>query len=140
MIYCDTSIMVAALLPDEASGTVQRWLGAQGPGQLCVSGWVEAELSGVLAAMLAQGALDFDQRADVLAHWNVLARECLIAAPVQPQAWALAARFADRHDLGLRAGDALHLAVAQLGGHSLATLDLWLADAALAVGVVLEGI
>ena len=40
----------------------------------------------------------------------------------------------------LRAADALHLAVAALGGHALATLDARLAEGAQAVGVRVVGV
>ena len=46
-----------------------------------------------------------------------------------------AARFADRHELGLRVGDALHLAVCADHGATLCTLDRRLAEAAPALGV-----
>ncbi len=40
----------------------------------------------------------------------------------------------------LRAGDALHLAVASLGGHALATLDARMKEGAVAVGVRVVGV
>ncbi len=45
---------------------------------------------------------------------------------------------ADRDDLKLRAGDALHLATASLGGHHLVTLDKTMSAGAVAVGVGLQ--
>jgi predicted nucleic acid-binding protein len=46
-----------------------------------------------------------------------------------------AARFADQHTLGLRAGDALHLAVASEHGATVHTLGQRLADAGPVLGV-----
>jgi predicted nucleic acid-binding protein len=46
-----------------------------------------------------------------------------------------AAKFADQHALGLRAGDALHLAVASEHGATVHTLDRRLAEAGPALGV-----
>jgi predicted nucleic acid-binding protein len=46
-----------------------------------------------------------------------------------------AAKFADLHDLGLRAGDALHLAIASEHGATIYTLDQRLADAGPELGV-----
>ena len=66
--------------------------------------------------------------------------ERLTLLPVPPPAFALAARFCDMNATGLRAGDALHLAVASLGGHALATLDKVMAEAAGAVGVMVVGV
>ena len=47
----------------------------------------------------------------------------------------MAARFADQYALGLRAGDALHLAICADRGAIICTLDRRLAEAALALGV-----
>jgi hypothetical protein len=49
--------------------------------------------------------------------------------PISGAEFRTAARFADQYGLGLRAGDALHLAVAAENGAELATLDEILADA-----------
>jgi uncharacterized protein len=135
MIYCDTSLLVAALTPETLTARVQEWLRLQPAGGLCVSGWVVTELSSALAIKLRQGELTLEQRADVLTRWRLLLAENLVTIPVPVQAWDLAARFADRHELKLRAGDALHLSVASLGGHELATLDTGMAEGAVSVGV-----
>ena len=50
-------------------------------------------------------------------------------------AFDLAASYAARHDLALRAGDALHLAVASAHGLTLVTLDERMAKAAPELGV-----
>lgn len=46
-----------------------------------------------------------------------------------------AAAFADQHSLGLRAGDALHLAIAFDTGAMVMTLDKRLAEAGVNIGV-----
>jgi predicted nucleic acid-binding protein len=46
-----------------------------------------------------------------------------------------AARFADHYVLGLRAGDALHLAICSDHGATLCTLDRGLSEAGAALGV-----
>jgi hypothetical protein len=46
-----------------------------------------------------------------------------------------AAEFADQHALGLRTGDALHLAIALEHGATMHTLDQRIADAGQALGV-----
>jgi len=55
--------------------------------------------------------------------------------PVTGSQFRAAARFADQHALGLRAGDALHLAVASEHGATVHTLDQRLADAGPVLGV-----
>jgi predicted nucleic acid-binding protein len=58
--------------------------------------------------------------------------------PVLPTHFRVAATIADRHELGLRAADALHLAICADYGAKLATLDERLAKAAPLVGVAAE--
>jgi predicted nucleic acid-binding protein len=60
--------------------------------------------------------------------------------PVTAADFETAAHFADRHDLGLRGGDALHMAVALLNGCALATLDRTMATAATACGVPVSAV
>lgn len=140
MVYCDTSVLVAALTPETATETVQAWLGAQGAGTLAISGWTVTEFSGALSIKLRSGELSVAQRASVMTHWRLMLAENLVTLPVPGPAYDLAARFADRHDLKIRAGDALHLAVASLAGLPLATLDRTMAEAAAATGVAVSDV
>ena len=138
MIYCDTSLLVACLTAEAQTAQVQRWLGAQVPGMLGGSGWTIAEFSRALAIKLRAGELSAEQRADVMTHWRHMLSANLVTIPVPHAAYDLAARLADRHELKIRAGDALHLAIVSLAGLPLATLDRVMADAAVAVGVALR--
>ena len=138
MIYCDTSLLVTSLTAEGETARAQRWLGAQDSGALCVSGWVVAEFSSALAIKLRSKALTDGQRADVMTHWRLRLADNLVMIPIPLAAYDLAARFADRHALNIRAGDALHLAIASLAGLPLATLDRVMAHAAVAVGVTVR--
>ena len=140
MIYLDTSLLVTALTVEADTERVQTWLAKCEGGELCISLWVVSEFSSALALKLRRGDISAEERARVLSNWRRVQQENLTLVPVPPDAYDLAARFCDRHELGLRAGDALHLAVASLGGHSLATLDAVMAKAAVAVGVQVEGV
>jgi hypothetical protein len=55
---------------------------------------------------------------------------------VERRQFRTAAAFADQYRPGLRAGDALHLAVAFENGATLRTLDRRLAEAGPALGVM----
>ena len=37
MIYCDTSLLVAALTPEARTAEMREWLGARSAGELCIS-------------------------------------------------------------------------------------------------------
>ena len=79
-----------------------------------------------------------DQRAAMLGLFNRLVADSLTVLPVSSAHFRTAARFVDQHGLGLRAGDALHLAVAAEYGARVRTLDRRLADAGPVLGVMTE--
>lgn len=139
MIYCDTSLLVAALTVEPGSERVVRWLDVLAIGEACISGWVVAEFSSALALKVRRGEVPDSEREIILANWRQVRREYLRVVPVRQGAFGLAAQLCDQDELGLRSADALHLAVALQGGHRLATLDKVLAGAARAHGVVVEG-
>lgn len=67
--------------------------------------------------------------------FNKLVAESFTVLSVTGGQFRAAARFADQHALGLRAGDALHLAIASDHCATVHTLDQRLAGAGLALGV-----
>ena len=140
MIYCDTSLLVAALVPEPETESVQRWLEQQAADQLATSDWGLTEFSSAIALKARRGDIPADRKSDVLTQWQIMVAERLILLPVPASAFALAARYCEMSASSLRAEDALHIAVASLGGHGLATLDAAMAEAAGSVGVRVIGV
>lgn len=133
--YLDTSAAVAAHTPEAATGRIQTWLGRAGPGALAVSRWVVAEFASALALKVRTGALTAEQCARVFADWKRFLTAEASLLEVDAAAFDRAGEMAGRHDLALRAGDALHLAVAAKHGCTLVTLDERMAKAARQLGV-----
>ena len=140
MIYCDTSLMVTALTLEPTTAAAQDWLNRQASGSLCVSRWVVTEFSGAVAMKERRGILSPELKSEAMMQWSLMLAEQLAILPVPEASFDLAARFCDMQNSTLRAADALHLAVAALGGHALATLDARLAEGARAVGVRVVGV
>jgi uncharacterized protein len=135
MLYLDTSLLVAALTNEAETGRIQSWLGQQTEDDLAISDWAVTEFSSALSIKLRAGRIEPAHRAESLAVFTRLTTESFAIVPVSRLQFRTAARLANQHALGLRAGDALHLAICADHGATLCTLDRRLDDAGSALGI-----
>lgn len=135
MQYLDTSVLLAALTDEDSTAGVQVWIAEQAAGTLAVSEWVHTEFASALSIKVGTGQIAIADRAAIVAAYTNIVRNSLRVFPVSSEEFRVAALQLGNHDLGLRAGDALHVAVALAHGATLCTLDRRLATAALALGV-----
>lgn len=134
-LYLDTSLLVSAFTNETATASTLAWLGEQDPADLAISEWVRTEFSSALSLKLRTRQINAAHRADALAVFARVSADSLDILPISGLHFRTAARFVDQHVLGLRAGDALHLAVCADHGAALCTLDHRLGEAGPVLGV-----
>ena len=140
MNYLDTSVVIALLTREVHSERAETWLALQDQATLCISPWVITEVSSALSIKVRSGILTPALRASILARWHRSIAENFASLPIRSGHFETAATFADRYETRLRAGDALHLAIASDTGCAIATFDRVMAAAAPLVGVPLAAL
>lgn len=140
MIYCDTSLLIALLTPEPDSKAARAWLGSRPADTLVVSPWVDTEIASAVAIKVRTRALSDAYLAAALTGWQHMRSVNFKIEPVVDHHFRQAALLAGQPGLKLRAGDALHLAIAADRGFALATLDKAMATAARAIGIVVEAV
>jgi predicted nucleic acid-binding protein len=133
-VYLDTSLVVALFTPEIFSERAEAWSMRQGGAGLAASAWVSTEMASALSAKVRGGFLTLEQRVAVAREWRLF-RQGLTDLAVEDGMFRAAELWAERHELALRAGDALHLAIAAAHGCTLATLDRRMIKAAGELGV-----
>ena len=135
MIYVDTPVVVAVLTTEESTERVLAWLARANDQDLAISPWVATEVSSALSTKLRTGQISPAIRAAAMAGFARMKRDNFTILDIEATDFPAAGSLADRAELALRAGDALHLAIVQRHVAGLATLDRQLAVAATMIGV-----
>jgi uncharacterized protein len=112
MLYLDTSVLVPLFIPEPESDRIQRWIERQAPEALCISEWTLTEFVSALGLKVRMKHLNAEQARNAQNLLEKLAAQSLqVHVPTRAD-YVQAAAFLGEHTLGLRAGDALHLAIA----------------------------
>lgn len=135
MVYLDTSVVVPLFVAEPASNAVDAWFDAQ-EAPLMSSDWIATEFASALSIKVRRGALGAKLAQAAWKDFEDFCRSGLRLVPVGRSAFLLAADLARDAQSGLRAGDALHLAVALETG----AVDFATADAQLAAGAETKGL
>lgn len=135
--YLDTSVLLPTLVAEPTTEAVYDCLGADGQ-ELLISDFAAAEVASALSRMVRMALLTEHDASARLADFD--AWRAAMSSPVDITASdaRLAHIYARRFDLGLRAPDALHLAIARRLDLVLVTLDPRIAAAARELGVAVE--
>ena len=112
MVYLDTSFVAPLVIAEDSSDAVEAYVLKVKPGDLTTSMWTQVELSSLVSRKVRMGELS-DSKAEVVRREfdRVLGESFEMLAPTAAD-FAAAAKYLEIPKTGLRAGDALHLAIA----------------------------
>jgi predicted nucleic acid-binding protein len=135
MIYVDTSALVPLFIREPMSDKVVAWIDSSGE-RLAVSEWALVEFASAASIKVRTGQVAGPLARQAVARVREFAQtHCVIAVPGHAEFQRAAELSADPM-LNLRAGDALHLAIAaSLGVSGLLCLDAAMAEAARGLGI-----
>ena len=129
MVYVDTSALVPLFIREPRTDELLDWLERESP-RLAISRWTLVEFASACSIKLRTGQIDELVAAQA---WGGLVdfaeAHCLIATPGRAQ-FQTAVEMARRAGSNLRAGDALHLAIAEAVADELLTVDNTMLEAA----------
>jgi predicted nucleic acid-binding protein len=133
--YLDTSVLVSGLTPEPESQRIAAWIATLTAEELVISDWVVTEFSAALSIKLREKQIDEAQRAVALAAFSRFCIDNVTVLSVSREQFHAAAGLATQYAVGLRAADALHLAICADYGATLCTLDRRLSTAGTALGI-----
>jgi hypothetical protein len=123
MIYVDTSVLVPIFIREPKSEAVISWVEAAGE-RLAISEWSLVEFASAAAIKVRTGQAAANLAKQATTRVREFARKhCTVAVPGREE-FQRAAELAGDGALKLRAGDALHLAIAEsLNAQGIFCLD-----------------
>ena len=133
MFYLDASIIVASVMREARTADVQDWWEAQ-RSDITFSSWTLTESISALSLRLRNGSITAAEKQNAVGFIRRIPNSYQ-RIPISEAHFLTAMRYTDQHELGLRAGDALHVAIAADFQHILVTLDKKMAEAANRLGV-----
>ena len=113
MLYFDTSFLAPLILPEATSGKIAAFVRELPAAQFTVSHWTRVEFSSLLAREVRMGELDADTAARADAKFEAVVEESFSVVLPNADDFSLAKEYLVHFETGLRAGDALHLAIAR---------------------------
>ncbi len=138
-IYLDASVLVALHTPDRFQERATRFIETLRP-ELLLSDFGAAEFSSAVARMVRTSMLAETEARICFTDFDAWMARGVVEMPVISADIRIADGFVRRLDPPLRAPDAIHLAIAQRLGASLATFDRQMVAAAANFGVTMAEI
>lgn len=123
MVYLDTSFIAPLAIAEASSESVEAFLLGR-KAELATSQWTRVEFASLVARRVRMGEFDTDQAEAVRVALDRLLSESFTMLTPTAVDFTTAVELLAKPDTGLRAGDALHLAIARNhGAKTMYTLD-----------------
>jgi uncharacterized protein len=135
--YLDTSVLLPTLVAEPSTESVYDYLGAINQ-ELLISDFAAAEVASALSRLIRMRLLTDADASARLADFDAWRAAMSLLVDIRAADARLAYIYVRRFELGLRAPDALHLAITRRLDATLVTLDGRLAIAARELGIAIE--
>lgn len=112
MVYLDTSFVAPLVIAENSSDAIDAFVRKVKPGELTTSMWTQVELAGLLSRKVRMGELSDSQAGAVRREFDRVLGESFEILTLTAADFAAAAKYLEMPKTRLRAGDALHLAIA----------------------------
>ena len=124
MRYFDTSFLVPLILPEATSEPIAGFFENLPADDLAVSHWTRVEFASLLAREVRMGHLDTAAAHEAGSRFEMMVEESFVVLLPNRDDFDRARDWLDHFETGLRAGDALHLAIARNhGADAIYSLD-----------------
>jgi predicted nucleic acid-binding protein len=112
VLYFDTSFHAPLVLPESTSDKIAAFVRRLPVEELTVSHWTRVEFSSLIARDVRMSVLDAAAGARADARFEAMVDASFAVLLPNADDFGLAKRYLGKFNTGLRAGDALHLAIA----------------------------
>jgi predicted nucleic acid-binding protein len=113
MLYFDTSFLAPLVLPEATSDRVAKFISRLPVAKLTSSHWARVEFSSLLAREVRMDSLRPEIASEADVRFERLLEDSFLVLLPNVEDFNRAKEFLGNHKSGLRAGDALHLAIAR---------------------------
>ena len=136
MIYLDTSFLAPFYIQEATSTSVETVLLNLPTSQIAISDWTTVEFASLVSRRVRMNELTPELMSLVMQSFQNDVTHSYTVFTVTTADFVLATEFIQQWETGLRAGDALHLAIARNRNiENLLSLDRGLIDAAQRLGI-----
>ncbi len=113
MHYFDTSFLVPLILPEPTSDLIAGFFESLPAAELAVSHWTRVEFSSLLAREVRMDGLSAEAAREADACFETMIEGSFAVLLPNGDDFNLAKEYLSHFETGLRAGDAMHLAIAR---------------------------